>query len=69
MNKKIGGAGFYIVLILVLVLTIKFFSPPVNTVDEKSFTEFVTELDKDNVKSVTLQNGMDSIASVKLKSF
>ena len=68
MNKKIGGAGFYIVLILVLVLTIKFFSPPVNTVDEKSFTEFVTELDKDNVKSVTLQNGMDSIASVKLKS-
>nr|WP_311565345.1 ATP-dependent zinc metalloprotease FtsH [Peptoniphilus grossensis] len=68
MNKKIGGAGFYIVLILVLVLTIKFFSPPVNTVDEKSFTEFVTELDKGNVKSVTLQNGMDSIASVKLKS-
>lgn len=68
MNKKIGGAGFYIVLILVLVLTIKFFSPPVNTVDEKSFTEFVTELDKDNVKSVTLQNGVDSIASVKLKS-
>lgn len=68
MNKKIGGAGFYIVLILVLVLTIKFFSPPVNTVDEKSFTEFVTELDKGNVKSVTLQNGMDSIASVKLKN-
>jgi len=68
LNKKIGGAGFYIVLILVLVLTIKFFSPPVNTVDEKSFTEFVTELDKGNVKSVTLQNGMDSIASVKLKS-
>ena len=68
MNKKIGGAGFYIVLILVLVLTIKFFSPPVNTVDEKSFTEFVTELDKGNVKSVTLQNGVDSIASVKLKS-
>lgn len=68
MNKKIGGAGFYIVLILVLVLTIKFFSPPVNTVDEKSFTEFVTELDKGNVKSITLQNGVDSIASVKLKS-
>lgn len=68
MNRKFGGAGFYIVLIVVLVLTIKFFSPPVNTVDEKSFTEFVTELDKGNVKSVTLQNGVDSIASVKLKS-
>lgn len=36
--------------------------------EEKSFTEFVTELDKDNVKSVSLQNGVDSIASVKLKN-
>ena len=36
--------------------------------EEKSFTEFVTELDKDNVKSVSLQNGIDSIASVKLKN-
>ncbi len=68
MNKKYGGVGFYIVLIVVLVLTIKFFSPPANTVDEKSFTEFVTELDKGNVKSITLQNGVDSIASVKLKN-
>ena len=68
MNKKYGGVGFYIVLIVVLVLTIKFFSPPASTVDEKSFTEFVTELDKGNVKSITLQNGVDSIASVKLKN-
>lgn len=36
--------------------------------EEKSFTEFVTELEKDNVKSVNLQNGIDSIASVKLKN-
>ncbi|MDD7352509.1 ATP-dependent zinc metalloprotease FtsH [Peptoniphilus sp.] len=68
MNKKFGGAGFYILLIVVLVLTIKFFSPPANAVEEKSFTEFITELDKGNVKSVTLQNGVDSVASVKLKS-
>lgn len=68
MNKKFGGAGFYILLIFVLVLTIKFFSPPANAVEEKSFTEFITELDKGNVKSVTLQNGVDSVASVKLKS-
>lgn len=67
MNKKFGGAGFYIVLILVLILSIKFFGPPANVVEEKSFTEFVTELEKDNVKSVSLQNGIDSIASVKLK--
>lgn len=68
MNKKFGGAGFYIVLILVLILSIRFFGPPANVVEEKSFTEFVTELDKDNVKSVSLQNGVDSIASVKLKN-
>lgn len=67
MNKKFGGAGFYIVLILVLILSIKFFGPPANVVEEKSFTEFVTELEKGNVKSVSLQNGIDSIASVKLK--
>lgn len=67
MNKKFGGAGFYIALILVLILSIKFFGPPANVVEEKSFTEFVTELEKDNVKSVSLQNGIDSIASVKLK--
>ena len=68
MNKKIGGAGFYIVLILVLILSIRFFGPPANVVEEKSFTEFVTELEKNNVKSVSLQNGVDSIASVKLKN-
>lgn len=68
MNKKYGGVGFYVALIVVLILTIKFFSPPANTVDEKSFSEFVAELEKGNVKSVTLQNGIDSIASVKLKS-
>lgn len=68
MNKKLGGAGFYIVLILVLILSIRFFGPPANVVEEKSFTEFVTELEKDNVKSVSLQNGIDSIASVKLKN-
>lgn len=68
LNKKFGGVGFYIVLILVLVLSIRFFGPPANVVEEKSFTEFVTELEKDNVKSVSLQNGIDSIASVKLKN-
>lgn len=68
MNKKFGGAGFYIVLILVLILSIRFFGPPANVVEEKSFTEFVTELEKGNVKSVSLQNGVDSIASVKLKN-
>ena len=68
MNKKFGGAGFYIVLILVLILSIRFFGPPANVVEEKSFTEFVTQLEKDNVKSVNLQNGIDSIASVKLKN-
>lgn len=68
MNKKFGGAGFYIVLILVLILSIRFFGPPANVVEEKSFTEFVSELEKDNVKSVSLQNGVDSVASVKLKN-
>lgn len=67
MNKKIGGAGFYIVLIIILIATIRFFSPPVNTVEEKTFTQFVQELDSGNIVSVKLQNGVDSIADVKLK--
>ena len=67
MRKKAGGFGFYILLILLLVMTIRYFSPPVNTVEEKSFTEFVQELDKNNIVKVHLQNGRDSIAEVKLK--
>lgn len=67
MRKKAGGFGFYILLILLLVMTIRYFSPPVNTVEEKSFTEFVQELDKNNIVKVHLQNSRDSIAEVKLK--
>lgn len=46
---------------------LNFLAPPATTIEEKSFTEFVSELDKGNVKSVKLQNGVDSIASVQLK--
>jgi len=67
LNKKIGGAGFYIVLVVLLIATIRFFSPPINTVEEKTFTEFVQELDSGNIVTVKLQNGVDSIADVKLK--
>lgn len=67
MKRRAGGVGFYILLILLLVSTIRYFSPPVNTVEEKSFTEFVQELDKGNIVNVHLQNGRDSIAEVKLK--
>lgn len=67
MKRKAGGVGFYILLILLLVSTIRYFSPPTNAVEEKSFTELVQEIDKDNIVKIHFQNGRDSIAEVKLK--
>jgi cell division protease FtsH len=67
LKRKAGGVGFYILLILLLVSTIRYFSPPTNAVEEKSFTELVQEIDKDNIVKIHFQNGRDSIAEVKLK--
>ena len=39
-----GGTIFYIVLIILLFATIRYFRPPEQTVEEKSVTEFVQEL-------------------------
>ena len=52
MKKKMGGAGLYLVLILLLVTAIKVFNPPAATIPTKNFTQFVTEIQNDNLKSI-----------------
>ncbi len=52
MKKKMGGAGLYLVLILLLVTAIKIFNPPATTIPEKNFTQLVSEIQSDNVKSI-----------------
>lgn len=52
MKKKMGGAGLYLVLILLLVTAIKVFNPPAATIPTKNFTQFVTEIQSDNLKSI-----------------
>ena len=62
-----GGTIFYIVLIILLFATIRYFRPPEQTVEEKSVTEFVQELKNNNVVSITMEEGTNTIAHVKLK--
>lgn len=67
MKKRMGGTIFYIVLIILLFATIRYFRPPEQTVEEKSVTEFVQELKNNNVVSITMEEGTNTIAHVKLK--
>lgn len=59
-----GGTSFYIVLIILLIIAIRFFKTPTENIEVKSFTDFVTQLNQDQVKSVNLDN---STALVKTK--
>ena len=62
-----GGTIFYIVLILLLFATVKYFRPPAETVKEKSVTEFVQDLKENKVVAITMEEGTNKIAHVKLK--
>lgn len=67
MKRRMGGTIFYIVLILLLFATVKYFRPPAETVKEKSVTEFVQDLKENKVVAITMEEGTNKIAHVKLK--
>ncbi len=58
MKKRFGGASFYLALIVVLIFAIRFFNPPSGTIENKSFTNFVEDINKNstnkNIKEITI---------------
>lgn len=64
MKKRMGGVSLYLVLILILVVAIKVFNPPATTVPEKNFTQFVNEIQSDNLKSVKF-DGRNAVYKTK----
>lgn len=67
MKNRMGGTFFYIVLILLLIAGIGLFRPTTKIGEQKSFTEFVSELNNGKVVSINFEGGIDSKANVKLK--
>ncbi len=65
MKRLRGGAAFYILLIVLLLVSLRFFGPTTESVNEINFTEFVSKLDKNEVKSVEL--GDNRVALIELK--
>lgn len=51
-NKKVGGAGLYLGLIILLVVGIKVLNPPAQAIPEKTFTEFVTQIESGKVENI-----------------
>ncbi|WP_276317177.1 ATP-dependent zinc metalloprotease FtsH [Anaerosphaera multitolerans] len=64
MNRKTSGITFYLMLILLVLLAIRVFNPPATEIKELSFTDFVSEINSGNVKSIKF-NG--DVASYELK--
>ena len=65
MNKRFRGAGFYILLLAVLIIAMRFFSPPAKNIPTKSFSEFITELQDGEIKSVV--TGSNRVYKVQKK--
>ena len=65
MNKRFRGAGFYILLLAVLIIAMRFFSPPAKNIPTKPFSEFITELQQGEVKSVV--TGANRVYKVQKK--
>ena len=69
MKKKMGGAGLYLVLILLLVTAIKVFNPPAATIPEKNFTQFVTDIQSDKIKSIRFDGANATFKTKDDKTF
>ncbi|WP_036729952.1 ATP-dependent zinc metalloprotease FtsH [Peptoniphilus mikwangii] len=69
MNKRVSGVTLYIALIFLILIGFKLFNPPVETIPETSVTEFVRELEKENVKSIDFESGRVTYITKDAKSY
>ncbi len=53
MNKRISGASLYLSLIVLVILGIRFLSPPAETIPEVDVTEFINYINEDNITEIT----------------
>ncbi|MBQ1915139.1 MAG: ATP-dependent metallopeptidase FtsH/Yme1/Tma family protein, partial [Selenomonadaceae bacterium] len=58
MNKFLRNVGFYLLIILVAISIIDYFSVKNTTKQEIGYTEFLQKVDKGEVAKVTLINNM-----------
>ncbi len=65
LKRGLRGAGFYLLLLGVLILALRFFSPPARSIPNKSFSEFVIELENGKVES--LETSSNRVYKVQLK--
>ncbi|MGO1581237.1 MAG: ATP-dependent zinc metalloprotease FtsH [Peptoniphilaceae bacterium] len=52
MNRRMSGVGLYAMLIILIFLGIRLFSPPATTIEKVTATKYVQELENNNVKKV-----------------
>ena len=64
MNRKTGGVTFYLLLIMLVLIGIKVFNPPAESIPEQSMTGFIQEIKKGDIKSVNF-NGDNAIYETK----
>ncbi|MDO5040959.1 MAG: ATP-dependent metallopeptidase FtsH/Yme1/Tma family protein, partial [Peptoniphilus sp.] len=53
MNKRISGASLYLSLVVLVILGIRFFSPPAETIPEVDVTEFINYINEENITKIT----------------
>lgn len=52
LNRRMSGVGLYAMLIILIFLGIRLFSPPATTIEKVTATKYVQELENNNVKKV-----------------
>lgn len=58
-----GGTTFYIVLIILLLASIRFFRSPAQTIEEKPFTSFVQALQKNEIQEIKYDDNRANITT------
>ena len=52
MKKRISGVSLYLMLIVLVLVGLKFFSPPVETIPEVDITQFINSIKANDVKEI-----------------
>lgn len=52
MKKRISGVSLYLMLIVLVLVGLKFFSPPVETIPEVDITQFINHINSNDVKEI-----------------